>query len=130
MKQEIDLLGYVQFDHMRWLNQLLFSKKEIEIYQNRLLELLKASEKEKDLDGLSLLYKAFENIKPKLNTIIAKIKKHMTENKVLKHSNGNLKTMINSMHTSTSKDMENFHKEYFVLKKRFQQFSELQNGRS
>ena len=35
MKQEIDQLGYIQFDHLKWTNELNFITKEIGIYQDK-----------------------------------------------------------------------------------------------
>ena len=128
MKQEIDQLGYIQFDHLKWTNELNFITKEIGIYQDRLLELFEEYDDDRVIDDLSDMYDDFEIGKEQAIKIQAEIQKHIIENKVRTHWNGNLKTMINTIHLPTKNKLNDFVKKHADLKNRFQRFSTLQNG--
>lgn len=127
MKQELDLLGYVQFDHQIWLNELLFAHQEIKIYESRLSELIEETDEERTGSELADLYKSFNQRDEKVAELIQKIRKHMVNNTRLVKSNGNLKTMIDTVHSVTRKEMEEFRKDYAELKKRFARFAVLHN---
>lgn len=128
MRQELDFLGYVQFDHHVWLNELIFSNKEIKFYESRLLELMEKNEEESILDELSDLYNSFNQKDEEIEELIRMIRKHVVNNSRLVRSNGSLKSMIDSMHATTRIEMEKFRKDYSQLKERFNRFSIIQNG--
>lgn len=128
MKQEINQLGYIQFDHLKWTNEIIFITKEIGIYQDRLLELFEQYDDDRTIDELSDMYDDFEKSKEQAIEIQAEIQKHIIGNKVRTHWNGNLKTMINTIHLPTQKKLNKFVKKHADLKNRFQRFSTLQNG--
>ncbi len=128
MKQELDFLGYVQFDHHVWLNELIFSNKEVKLYESRLLELMEKIEDEATIDELSDLYDSFNQKNEEIEELILMIRKHVVNNNRLVRSNGSIKSMIDSMHATTRKEMDKFKKDYTQLKQRFRRFAIIQNG--
>ena len=128
MKQELDFLGYVQFDHHVWLNELIFSNKEVKLYEARLLELMEKVEDESTLDELSDLYDSFSQKNEEIEELILMIRKHVVNNTRLVRSNGSIKSMIDSTHATTRKEMQKFRKDYAQLKQRFSRFAIIQDG--
>ena len=49
MKNPLEQLDYIQFDHSRWLNELIFSSNEIDLYENRLIDLLEQENDEEKI---------------------------------------------------------------------------------
>src|SRR5690606_18224512 len=99
--------------------------KEIALYQQRLLELLKNNREKKE--EITTLFDDFDQEKKLANTIKSKIKKQVIHISQLAHSNGELKTMIDSGHGEVREEMENFRQQYAALKENFHRFSALQN---
>lgn len=125
MKDLIEPLDNIQFDHSRWLNEAIFAEKEIALYQQRLLELLKNNREKKE--EITTLFDDFDQEKKLANIIKSKIRKQVIHIGQLAHSNGELKTMIDSGHSEVREEMENFRQQYATLKENFHRFSALQN---
>ena len=127
MKEELELLDSIQFDHLRWMNELLFSVKEIKLYQKRIQELVNTYDDKEKKDELSAMFIEFDKQKMQAADLQTKIKKHVIHVKQLTHSNGELKAMINSNHNLVRDDMANFRLKYANLKETFHRFSTLQD---
>lgn len=127
MKKPLAYLDSIQFDHTRWLNELVFAHKEIDIYQKRLEQLVtENTDTEKD-EELMEMFEHFENTNHQVTDIHNNIKKHILANVQKVRGNGSLKAMVNSEHQETRKMMEDFRKKYVALKKTFHRFSTLQD---
>lgn len=125
MKDIFEQLDHIKFDHSRWLNELVFSLKEIELYQNRLVEMIEEDEGKRE--ELSAMFGEFEQQKKLAKDIKLTIKKHVVNISQLAHSNGELKAMINSGHKQIREEMETFRILYAALKENFHRFSALQD---
>lgn len=126
MKEELDLLGYVHFDNTRWLNELHHVNREIDIYQNRLLEFMHGFEDESVIDELSDLYDSFEVMKMTIDKIQKKIRENQFKNKTMTQSNGSLKEIVTTLHSQAEQYMNDFQIAYKELKNKFHQFTKLQ----
>lgn len=127
MKEVLEQLDSIQFDHSRWLNELLFSVKEIKLYQKRLVELVKTFGDNEKGEELMKMFTAFEKQKVEASKLKSKIKKHVINISQLTHSNGELKAMIDTNHNRARQDMETFRHQYTNLKETFHRFSALQD---
>ena len=127
MREVLESLDSIQFDHLRWLNELLFSVKEIKLYQKRILELVKTHNEKEKKDELSAMFVDFEKQKMQASNLQSKIKKHVINVKQLIHSNGELKKMANTNHNHVRDGIANFRLEYANLKETFHRFSALQD---
>ncbi len=127
MKEVLDPLDSIQFDHSRWLNELLFSAKEIKLYQKRILELVKVFDDNEKGEDLMRMFSEFDKQKILAIQLKTKIKTHVINMSQLTHSNGQLRAMIDSDHNQAREDMENFRLQYANLKENFHRFSALQD---
>ena len=127
MKEVFEQLENIQFDHLRWLNELLFSAKEIKLYQKRLLVLVKKFENEEKIAELSAMLEKFEEQKQFAIHLKSKIKKHVIAMSHLTHSNGELSSMFDTTHSQTRQEMEMFRQQYANLKETFHRFSAMQD---
>ena len=127
MKKVFEQFDNIQFDHLRWMNELLFSAKEIKLYQSRLLELMKASDEKEKVEALKEMFKEFDKQKQLAISIQSEIKKHVIDIKQLSHSNGELKAMVNHNHGKTRQGIETFRQQYTNIKETFHRFSALQD---
>ncbi len=126
-KEILEQLNNIQFDHTRWLNELLFSAKEIDLYLNRVLEMVDEFDDKAKEGELMSMFEEFEKQKKLATNLQSKIRKHVVSISHLTHSNGELKAMIDSTHGQTRKEMENFRHQYVNLKENFHRFSALQD---
>lgn len=127
MKNILEPLNHIQFDHSRWLNELLFSAKEIDLYLNRLLEMADEFDDGEKARELTALVDQFDEQRKQTIDLQSKIKKHVIKMSHLTHSNGELKAMIDSIHNETRQEMENFRHQYTNLKETFHRFSAFQD---
>jgi len=127
MKKVLDPLDSIQFDHNRWLNELLFSSKEIKVYQKRILELAKVFADNEKGEELMSMFSEFEQQIMLAIQIKTKIKKHVINISQLTHSNGALRAMIDTNHKQVREEMEKFRLQSANLKENFHRFSALQD---
>lgn len=117
-KKNVELLGFVQFDHICWLNELRHASKEIEIYQNRLLELVEDTAA--PIEGrLMDIFDSLEKLKGIIETLEVDINLHKIKNRTLVQSNGHLKAMVNSVHSENKGEMKVLISKLNRLKDRF-----------
>lgn len=127
MKEPLEKLNSIQFDHSRWLNELLFSTKEIKLYQKRLIDMVKAFDENEKGEELTKMFNEFEEQNLEAIQLKSKIKKHVINISQLTHSNGELKAMLDSNHSHALLNMETFRHQYANLKETFHRFSALQD---
>ena len=123
MKETLESLEKIHFDHTLWLNQLTFALMEIELHEDRLISFIKESSEPEIEDELQTLYKKFEEKKEEVNELKLKIRMHVINNNRLKKSNGALSMMTNSDHQQTKDSIDFFRQDFEKLKKDFQQIS-------
>ena len=127
MKEILEQLDNIKFDHSRWLNELVFSAKEIKLYQKRILEMLDEFVDKEKMEELTAMFEKFDKQKKQAIGLQSKITKHVINNSRVTHSNGALKAMINSDHSQIRQKIETFRHQYANLKENFHRFSALQH---
>jgi len=127
MKEVLEPLEKIHFDHILWLNQLTFALMEIELHEDRLISFLEENPEQELEDELQALYKKFEKKKAEVNELKLKIRMHVVNNNRLRQSNGALTMMTNSDHEQTKSKIDFFRQDFEKLKKDFQQISNV-NG--
>ena len=127
MKAIQEKLENIQFDHSIWMSELHFAYNEIPHYEKRITQLADSSTFKEEKDQLSNLLNGFIVQKEAALQLQDKIKNHVIDMSHKAHGNGELKSIINSVHHVTREKIETFRKVYSELKEKFHGLASLQD---
>ncbi|MFT5167062.1 MAG: hypothetical protein ACI8P3_002299 [Saprospiraceae bacterium] len=127
MKAILEKLENIQFDHSIWMNELLFAYNEIPHYEKRIVQLVNTSSNEEEKEQFNNLLNGFIVQKEAVHQLNEQIKNHVISMSHKAHANGELKSMIDSVHRETREKMETFRTVYAELKEKFHRLASLQD---
>jgi len=119
-------LGRLRFEHQLWLNELRFKLQEIEIIEERLLNMIEQYAQTEEHPQLEVFMYEFDLARKSILQFQKLIKNHLESMQKKIQSNGHLKSILNSEHLATRVKLENFRKGFSALKERFHEFGAMQ----
>lgn len=126
MKPVHVILENLKFDHTLWLNELYFANREISIYRDRIVNLMKGYFGETGQEELGEILEELNKLSKTTEHLTTQIEYHKNKMKKKTALNGELKSMSDTDHKRSREMMESFRVIYSHLKSSFHRFAAFQ----